>query len=187
MEKQYDKKNILNEGAIAGLVFGLISIFYMVITAYTGKLGSGKPAIAALISVLNVILWAVKFFGCIFLMRALMKKYVSVYPEAGNTETFRYGVVTALFSAVLYSGAYLAYVLFIDPEVLTAAMDTVMESYSSMLDSNSMTEIESMKGSLPQITFFTNLFYCFIYGTILSAILSRNIPSRNPFETKEEL
>ena len=29
--------------------------------------------------------------------------------------------------------------------------------------------------------FFINLFYCFIYGTILSAILSRNIPPRNPF------
>lgn len=186
MEKQLEKKTVWNEGSVAGLIFGAISIAYMVISAYTGKLGTGKPAIAALISVANVLLWAAKFFGCIFLMKALMRKFATVYPEASNSDTFRYGVVTALCSALLYAAAYLAYILFVEPDMLTDAMDTVMQSYSSMLDSNSMEAIENMKGSLPQITFFSNLIYCFIYGTILSAILSRNIPSRNPFETKKE-
>lgn len=186
MEKQIDRKTIWNEGAVAGLVFGAISIAYMIISTFTGKLGTGKPALAALISVLNVVLWAAKFFGCIYLMKALMKKFAAAYPDAGNSDTFRYGVVTAVLSALLYSGAYLAYILFIQPDMLSEAMDTVMQSYSSMLDSNSISEIENMKGSLPQITFFSNLFYCSIYGTILSAILSRNIPSRNPFDIKEE-
>jgi hypothetical protein len=31
------------------------------------------------------------------------------------------------------------------------------------------------------VSFFTNLIYCFLFGVVLSAILSRNIPSRNPF------
>jgi len=187
MEKQIDSKTIWNEGAVAGIIFGLISIAYMFASAYTGKLGTGKPGVAALISVLNVALWAAKFFGCIFLMRSLMRKFAAAYPEAGNSDTFKYGVVTSILSAVLYSGAYLAFILFVDPDMLTEALDTAMQSYSSMLDSNSLAEIENMKGSLPQITFFSNLFYCSIYGTILSAILSRNIPSRNPFEMKEEL
>ena len=38
-----------------------------------------------------------------------------------------------------------------------------------------------MMGNMPQITFFSNLIYCFFFGTILSFILSRNVPSRNPF------
>ena len=35
--------------------------------------------------------------------------------------------------------------------------------------------------NLPQITFISNLIYCFLYGMILSFILSRNIPSKDPF------
>jgi hypothetical protein len=34
---------------------------------------------------------------------------------------------------------------------------------------------------MPQITFTINLLYCFVYGAILSLILSRNIPSNDPF------
>ena len=38
---------------------------------------------------------------------------------------------------------------------------------------------------LPTFSFFVNLFYCWLFGTVLSAILSRNIPSRNPFTDEQ--
>jgi hypothetical protein len=41
--------------------------------------------------------------------------------------------------------------------------------------------MEAYIEKLPQITFFSNLIYCTAYGTVLSFILSRNIPSRDPF------
>ena len=44
-----------------------------------------------------------------------------------------------------------------------------------------MSQMDKMMGKMPQITFFSNLIYCFIFGTILSLILSRNIPSKDPF------
>ena len=37
---------------------------------------------------------------------------------------------------------------------------------------------------MPQVMFFSNLVYCFLYGTVLSAVLSRNIPPRDPFARK---
>ena len=54
-----------------------------------------------------------------------------------------------------------------------------------MLDSNSLAELDGMMDKLPQLTFFSNLIYCFIYGSLLSAILSRNIPSRDPFASNK--
>ena len=48
-----------------------------------------------------------------------------------------------------------------------------------MFPAESLEAMEEM--NLGTISFFTNLIYCFLFGTVLSAILSRNIPSRNPF------
>ena len=39
--------------------------------------------------------------------------------------------------------------------------------------------------NLPSFSFFVNLIYCWLFGTVLSAILSRNIPSRNPFTDEQ--
>ena len=187
MESALDRKTLWNEGARAGLIFGAIAIAYMVINSFTGKLGAdGSPLLAGLISVLNLALWAGKFLGCIFLMRGLMRKLCEANPDALNGDTFLFGVITALLSALLYSAFYLAFVLFIQPDMLTNAYDTVLSSYSSMLDSNTMEQMENLRGSLPQMTFFTNLFWCVLYGTVLSAILSRNIPSRNPFAKEDD-
>ena len=58
--------------------------------------------------------------------------------------------------------------------------DQVMQMYSGMLDSNSLTMMENMRASYPQIAFFSQLIYCFLYGTLLSFILSRYIP-KDPF------
>ena len=56
-----------------------------------------------------------------------------------------------------------------------------MQSAAPMLDSNSLKEIDKMSENLPQLTFFSNLIYCFVYGSLLSVILSRYIPSNDPF------
>jgi hypothetical protein len=57
----------------------------------------------------------------------------------------------------------------------------MMQEMSSLMDSNTAEMMEKTFDNLPQYMFFANLIYCFLYGTVLSAILSRNIPSRNPF------
>jgi hypothetical protein len=60
-------------------------------------------------------------------------------------------------------------------------MNQLMQQMAPMMDSNTIEQMDQMLEMMPQLTFFSNLIYCFLYGTILSFILSRNIPSRNPF------
>ena len=50
-----------------------------------------------------------------------------------------------------------------------------------VMDSNARNQMDDIVAKLPQITFFSNFFYCIIYGSVLSFILSRNIPNKNPF------
>ena len=171
-----------NEAGKAGLILGGISILYMLITHFTGTLGSTGVGKAMLISVLNTLLWIGKFLACIFCFKLLLRKYSACNPEADNSDVFKFGVAVAFLSALLYSAFYLAYTLFINPDVYEDAFNMISENYSSMLDSNSITAIESMKTKMPQIGFFSNLIYCTLFGTVLSAILSRNIPSRTPFD-----
>ena len=41
--------------------------------------------------------------------------------------------------------------------------------------------LKTMLANMPKYTFLGNLIYCSIFGTILSFILSRSIPSKDPF------
>lgn len=177
MEQNSLKKSIWDRAAKSGLIFGIIASAYMFITQF---LSAGSlPAILQM--AVNALLWILKFAGCIWLMMFYMKKLVKDYPEAGNSSTFRFGCITAALSALIYAAVSFANYAFISPDFLSGQMDAVMQQMAPLMDSNTLAETEKMIDNMPQITFFSNLIYCFIYGTLLSAILSRMIPSRDPF------
>ena len=110
-----------------------------------------------------------------------MKRFVSENDGATNSSTFRLGTTMALLSALVYSAFAFANVAFISPELFEGQMDAMMQQMAPMMDSNTQGLMETYLENLPQITFFSNLIYCFLYGMILSFILSRNIPSKDPF------
>ena len=175
MEQNILRKEMWNSAAKAGLVLGLIPTAYMFINmwfaANPGFLGTA----------LSMILWVAKFVGCILIMRIYMKKFAAAYPEVENKDTFNFGMATALLSALVYSAAAFANVAFISGDVLIEQINLTMQQMSSMMDSNSMAMMDSYLQKLPQLTFFSNLIYCTAFGTVLSFILSRNIPGRDPF------
>ena len=178
MEKATSRKDLWDSAGKAGLVLGLVSCTYVLLGQLLLK-AHGSAGLALLVTLLNFILWAGKVVGCIYLMKIFMKKYADAHPGISNSDTFRFGMVTALLSALIFAAFDMAYMTWIAPETINQALDTVRESYSSVIPAESLEAMEEINFS--QLSFFTNLIYCFIYGTILSAILSRNIPSRNPF------
>lgn len=165
-----------NKAGNAGLVLGLASSIYM----FAVQMVSSIPSVFAG-QALTFILWIAKFVGCILLMMHFMKRVSSGYAGVDNRTTFKYGVMISLLSAVIFSAVSLANILFISPELISRQFETIMNTYSSMLDTNSMNMLSQMEAMYPQISFFSNLIYCFLYGTVLSAILARNIPARDIF------
>ena len=177
MEQKVIQRNMWNTAGKAGLALGFLSTAYLFITQWIGM--AGMPAFPSML--INLLLWAVKFGGCIWLMLFFMKKFAADNPEADNSNTFKLGMAMALLSALVYSAFSFANVAFLYPDLFTEQMDTVMQQMAPMLDSNTAAEMDRTMQNLPQITFFSNLIYCFLFGTIVSFALSRSIPSRNPF------
>ncbi len=174
-----ERHSIWDSAAKAGLALGGLSVLYLALTSLTGTVTNGSRGLAAAVAAVNVLLWAAKFFGCIFLLRFYMLRWSARNPDALNSDVFRFGRVTALLSALVYSGCYLAYVSFINPGIFSEAV--AMLADNPMMDSSALESMENMVAMMPTYAFFGNLIYCWLFGTVLSAIFSRNIPPKNPF------
>jgi hypothetical protein len=177
MKEKTLRKDIWESANYAGLALGLVSVIYMYISKAVGTSGMSTGTMVLVATPL----WIAKFAGCIFLMKFFMKKFASAHPEADNKDIFRMGAATALLSAFFYSALQFVDMVYISPEVYTNEIELAMQQYSSVMDSNSRNMMKSMIDHLPQLQFVWNLIYCFSFGTILSAILSRNIGNQDPF------
>ena len=59
-----------------------------------------------------------------------------------------------------------------------------MESYRNMpiMTSETLETIEQIMPKMPTIMFFSNLIYCTLFGIIVTAFVSKNTASSNPFK-----
>lgn len=177
MKEVPSNAEIMNRAGIAGLALGAVSTAYMFIVQYLPHLIQTPVAV----SIISAILWIAKFAGCIYLMAWFMTALTKSCGGAEHRHTLKLGLWASVFSALIFAAASLANTLFINPEEISQAFDQALGMYAPKLDSNSLAAIENVKESMPTITFFSNFFYCVIYGSILSSILSRSIPKADPF------
>jgi len=172
-----DKNQLWNEAGKKGLILAAVTsvFFFLSLLLPTIKM----PAVLA--GLLSGAVWLGKLVGCIWLVRYFMFKFVGLDKNTTNSDSFKFGCATTFLSSILFSGVQLAYTKLINPEYFQKTIDAAMSAYSSMMDSNTLAAIDQMMPYLPTISFFTSLVYCAVYGVVLSAVLSRNIPSSNPF------
>lgn len=171
-----DRSTLVNRAAIAGAVLGLVSGSYIFLNFLLNNI-SGVAG-----GLVSSLLWIVKFVVCIYLMMFFMKKLASGYSGVGNGETFRFGLLVAAFSALITAALSYIATEFVFAQTVGDSLNALMKMFSESLDSNSMTVMEGMMSNYSVWSFFSSLIWCFVYGAALSFILSRNIPSRNPFE-----
>ena len=175
------EKSVWDHAGKAGLVLGAIPIVYMMIEQLLLQDGSGQ-ATGLWATFVTIALWAAKFVGCILLMRFFMRRYAAQKEGATHRDARRCGTAIALTSALIYSAFVLAWSKFVDPEMFSRAMDMATEQYAAFMDSNTLSMLEQMKDNMPVIAFFSNFIWCFLYGTVLSAILGSSIGSdETPF------
>ena len=179
MEQNALKNQMWNSAGRAGLALGAVSSAYLFATQMiSGSIT--EPATGWQMAV-TAVLWIAKFGGCIWLMNFFMKKYASDNKISDTKALSRMGMATAFLSALMFSAIYLANMLYISADLYDQIFQTAIQQMSSQLDSNSTAMLEKIVAKLPQIIFFYNLSYCFVFGTVLSTILSRNIVAKDPF------
>lgn len=174
MKETFTKKDLWDMAGKGGLVLGAVSIAYVLIRQFLMKDAATKLG-AFPTTLVNVALWVGKFAGCIALMKLFMRRFAGSFEGVTHKRIENLGIAIAFTSALVYSAFTLALSKYIVPDMYAEAFDSAMASYGSMMDSNSLEAMEGLKGNMPVISFFTNLIYCFIYGSVLSFILSRNI------------
>lgn len=176
-----NRKRTWDAAARAGLVLGGVSAVYFALNSLTATFGPDHIGNFGS-SLINLILWGVKFWLCIALLKRYMQQFAVQEADVTNNDTLRLGICTALLSSLVYSAFYLAWVLFIQPDIFIDAMQRV----AATMPADVISQMQELMGKMPQYTFWVNLIYCFLFGTVLSLILSRNIPSQDPFETTED-
>ena len=174
MAESYSRKDFWDGAGKAGLVLGLVSIVYMLIEQLLLQDAAEKLGTAPA-TLVTFLFWTAKFVGCILLMRWFMRRFANTHDGVTRRDASRYGSAIALTSALIYSAFVLAWSKFIDTEMFTRAFEQAAEQYSAYMDSNTMEMMEEMQGQMPVIAFFSNFIWCFLYGSILSSILSSRI------------
>lgn len=177
MNDPVSSKILWNKAAKNGIALGLFTAVCRILSQYVTSVEMPSAGTA----VLNGLIWLIQFIGCIWIMKFLMERLVRQYDKVDNRATAKYGRLLALTSSLIFSAAMLFDILFIAPETVTKQMDLLYEMYGSMIDANTRSALQYIENSYPQIMFFSTLIYSWLYGIVLSAILSRSIPRRDPF------
>ena len=177
MKEKTTAKDMWESAGYAGLALGLVSAAYMIINSYLGASGLSAGTIA----LIQMPLWIAKFVGCILLMKFFMKKFHAAHPNSANRDVRMMGVATALLSAFLFAAIQYIFMAYIQADLYASQYELILQQYSSGMDLNTMNMMEKFVDMLPQISFFSSLLYCFAYGSIIAAILSRNIAGNDPF------
>ena len=182
MEK-IDSKIISSEAAKVALLFGAISGGYIFFSSAVSQ-----PDTPTLVNVLSIILWAGKLVGCILLMRYFMKKLMGSYEGVTRQNLLAYGTQIALFSAIITAACSYISVQYVFPGQIKDAFDTAFQAYSGMLDSNAMSSMEKIEGNMGVISLVSNLIWCFVYGWILSSIVSGSLArKKNIFDDDDDI
>lgn len=179
MDNSVSSRILWNKAARNGLLLGLFTAACRILSQAISSTGTATAGTA----VLNGIVWLVQFGGCIWLMKFFMERLAGNFDGVTNRTTAKYGRMLALASSIIFSAAMFFDVSFISPETVTRQMDLYYQMYGNMLDENTRAMLQKVEDYYPQIMFFSTLIYSFLYGVVLSAILSVSIPRKDPFSS----
>ena len=172
-----DGKTLWNEAARVGFVFGGFSSLCLVL-----KMGASLTGSAFLTQAAAVILWAVEFFGCILLMKKYMLDLRDKFDGVTVVDTYHFGRRIALFSGLILAAVDAIITMKLPPETVESVVAELNTAVSSKLGSGYEGEVGRFVDKLPLYTFIGQWLYCFLYGSLLSAIMSRYIFLQGPFQ-----
>jgi len=168
MNGKLDNTHLWNEAAKAGLLFGLVSVSCLGLKELATLSGS-----TFLVQAAAIVLWAVEFFACILLMKKVQLDLRDKFEGVKMADTFVLGRRAALLSGLLLASAQALIIMHMPEETMDQLVGAVSEAMP--MSASQKEQMDGMLDKLPVLTFLFQWMYCFLYGTILSSIMSRYI------------
>ena len=162
--------------SLPGLVLGGVCISYELLNLLCGNLS--QPLLAGIVGML---LWLLKTGGCLYLLFFFLRRYAESGEGGDFQAIYRCGLLISFLSALVYSGFYFAYTVYIVPDLFDKALDLFVSTYSSSLNEASLETLENIRPDLPLISFISKLIYCFVFGSVVSAVYARRIAANTLF------
>jgi len=169
-----DNKTLWNEAGRVGFVFGGFSSLCLI-----GKEGAALTGSNFLVQAAAILLWAVEFFGCILLMKKYMLDLRDKYEGVTMVDTYRFGRRVGLLSGLILAAVDAVLIMKMPQETVASVISELTTAVTGQLGSGYEDQIGRVVDRLPLYTFLFQWLYCFLYGSLLSAILSRYIFMQN--------
>jgi len=169
------QSNRWKAAATSGILLALITIISTLIQAVF------TPG-----AIINLIIWAIKSVGSIWLLTYFIKEYSTSFTLFTFKDGFRYGFLVAFFSSLICASYMFLHYAVIFPEAIAAQMDKVMEMMASS-NPNAIDTLDKIGPKLPQLIFVITLFYYTIIGVIASAIIANYTKKGSLFDESTNL
>ena len=171
-----DSKTLWNEAGRVGFVFGGFSSLCLLLKEGAALTGSSFLETAAVI-----ILWAVEFFGCILLMKKYMLDLRDKYDGVTMEQAYHFGRRVALLSGLILATVNAVILIKMPPETMENFVTELNTAVAGKLGAGYEDEVGRVVDRLPLYTFIFQWIYCFLYGSLLSAIMSRYLYVQDVF------
>ena len=171
-----DSKTLWNEAGRVGFVFGGFSSLCLVLKEAAALTGS-----TFLVQAAAIILWAVEFFGCILLMKKYMLDLRDKFDGVTVVDTYRFGRRVALLSGLILAAVDAILIMKMPQDTVESVITELNTAISSRMGAGYEGEIGRFVDKLPLYTFLGQWLYCFLYGSLLSGIMSRYLYMQDAF------
>ena len=172
-----DNKTLWNEAGRVGFVFGGFSTLCLLL-----KEGAALTGSEFLVQAAAIILWAVEFFGCILLMKKYMLDLRDKFDGVTMVDTYRFGRRVGLLSGLILAAVSTILIIKVPSETMESFIAQLNAAVTQKLGSGYEAEVGKFADKLPVYTFIGQWIYCFLYGSLLSGIMSRYIYARDIFQ-----
>ena len=165
-----DSKTLWNEAGRVGFVFGGFSSLCLLL-----KEGAALTGSTFLVQAAAIILWAVEFFGCILLMKKYMLDLRDKFDGVSMEDAYHFGRRVALLSGLILAAVDAVLIMKMPQDTVADVVNELNSAVTAKLGAGYEGEIGRVVDKLPLYTFIFQWLYCFLYGSLLSAIMSRYI------------
>ena len=165
-----DSKTLWNEAGRVGFVFGGFSSLCLLL-----KEGAALTGSTFLVQAAAIILWAAEFFGCILLMKKYMLDLRDKFDDVTIEDTYRFGRRVGLLSGLILATVDAVLIMKMPQDTVADVVNELNTAVTAKLGAGYEGEVGRIVDRLPLYTFIFQWIYCFLYGSLLSAIMSRYI------------
>lgn len=178
MSTEITKSQQWSLAAKDGAILASISIGANIITLLSGKIAEPSVMLSLAMTILTFAVLVAKIAGSYL----LLKKQLTAFGSQTGLGMFGYGLKVTLFSSILCAAFTAINLLYLSADSISQAMDSVMQMYSNMLDSNSLEMLDRLEEYMPLYSTISQFIWCYLLGIVFSRIIDGSRKDRsNPF------